>query len=164
MSELIAAGFQGEYTADEVLIDLEKLQQTHEINLDDAVVAIRKGDGTIKIKQSNILVMTDAATGSQFGLLLGGALGVLVGGVIGAAVGETVKILQHIGISDDFIKNVADLLAPGSSAIFIRVHASLSDHVVDELKKYRGNLLRSSLSVQDEQELVKELGEAVPLL
>ena len=163
MSELIIAGFKGEFAADEVLLDLEKMQQIHKIDLDDAVVVVRKGSGPIKIKHSNLLVMTDAAMGSLFGMVVGGPVGLLVGGVIGAAVGETVKILTHIGISDEFIKEVAEVLEPSSSAIFIRVHKHISDNVVEELKKYHGRLLRSSLSIKDEQALLKELGEVVLL-
>ena len=87
MSELIAVGFKGECTADGVLIDLFKLEEKHKINFDDAVVAIRKMYGTIKIKQSNLLVLTDAVLGSVFGIV-GGPVGILVGGVIGAAVGR----------------------------------------------------------------------------
>ena len=163
MSELIVVGFKGEFAADEVLLDLEKMQQVHKINLDDAVVAIRKGDGPIKIKHSNLLVMSDAAMGSLFGMVFGGPVGLIVGGVIGAAVGETIKVISHIGISDDFIKEVSRILEPSSSAIFIRVHKSISDSVVEELKKYNGKLLRSSLSIHDEEELLKALGEAVLL-
>ena len=163
MSEFITAGFIGESAADEVLLDLEKMQQIHKINLDDAVVAIRKLDGTIKIKHSNLLVMSDAAKGGQFGMMFGGLVGLLVGGVIGAAVGETVKVLKHIGIGDDYVKNVAEILEPGSSAIFIRVHKSISESVVEELKKYNGKSLRSSLSIKDEKELKAALGEAVLL-
>ena len=48
MNELITVGFKGEFSADEVLLDLEKMQQIHKINLDDAVVVVRKADGTIK--------------------------------------------------------------------------------------------------------------------
>jgi uncharacterized membrane protein len=163
MSELIIAGFKGEFAADEVLLDLEKLQQIHQIDLDDAVVAVRRRDGQIKIKHSNMLVMTDTAMGSLFGMVIGGPVGLLVGAVIGAAVGETVKILTHIGISDDFIKEVSELLEPSSSAIFLRVHKHISDGVVEELKKYNAKLLRSSLSIKDEQELLAALGDAVLL-
>jgi uncharacterized membrane protein len=160
MSELITVGFKGEYTADEVLIDLLKLEEKHKINFGDAVVAIRKMDGIIKIKQSNLLVLTDAVLGSVFGIF-GGPVGILVGGVIGAAVGESVKILKHIGISDDFVKSVAEILEPGSSAIFIYVNKSISESVVEELKKHHGKLFRSSLCIKDEEGLVKALGKSV---
>ena len=49
-------------------------------------------------------------------------------------------------------------MEPGNSAIFFRVHKTISDSVVEELKKYNGKLLRSSLSIKDEQELVKGFG------
>ena len=163
MSELIAVGFKGEQAADEVLLDLEKMQQIHKISLDDAVVAIRKTDGSVKIKHSNLLVLSDAAVGSLFGMVLGGPAGLLVGGVIGAAIGETVKILAHVGISDEFVKQVAEIMEPGNSAIFFRVHKTISDNVVEELEKYNGKLLRSSLSIKDEQELMKALEEHVLL-
>ncbi|MEI6305263.1 MAG: DUF1269 domain-containing protein [Deltaproteobacteria bacterium] len=163
MSELIIVGFKGEFIADEVLLDLEKMQQIHKINIDDAVVAVRKADGPIKIKHCNLLVMSDAAMGSLFGMVLGGPVGLIVGGVIGAAVGETVKVLTHIGITDEFVKEVADIMEPGSSAIFIRVHKDVSDSVVEELKKFNGKLLRSSLSIKDEKELLKALEESVLL-
>ncbi len=163
MSELIIAGFKGELSADEVLLDLEKLQQIHKINLDDAVVVVRKGDGPIKIKHSNLLVASDAAIGSAVGMVLG-PVGLLVGGVIGAAVGETVKLLSHIGISDDFVKEVAGVMEPGSSAIFFRAHKSVSEDIVNELKKFDGKLLRSSLSVKSEQELIKALEGVVQVV
>jgi uncharacterized membrane protein len=163
MSELIIAGFKGEFAADEVLLDLQKMQQVHKLDLDDAVVVVRKGDGPIKIKHSNVLVMSDAAIGSLFGMVLGGPFGLLVGAVVGAAVGESVKVLTHIGLSDEFINEVSQVLEPSTSAIFIRVHRHLSDNVVEELKKYKGTLLRTSLSVQDEQKLAQQLSESVLL-
>jgi uncharacterized membrane protein len=68
-------GFKREFAADEDLIDVEKLQQIHKIVLDDAVVAIRREDGRIKIKHSNILLLSDATKGCQFGLVLAGLPG-----------------------------------------------------------------------------------------
>lgn len=94
MSELIVAGFRGEYTADEVLLDLMKLEQVHLVDIEDAAVAARKKDGSVKIRHTNVLVRADAAIGSGVGLVLGTMLlnplmCTLIGGVVGAAVGET---------------------------------------------------------------------------
>jgi uncharacterized membrane protein len=168
MSELIVAGFKGQLTADRVLLDLLGMEQIHLIDLDDAAVAIRKKDGTISIKHSSVLVMADAAIGCGCGLLIGTVclnplMGVLVGGVVGAAVGEIIKVVEKIGIKEDFIKEVADTLKPDSSAIFVLVRKGIPDKVVEELSKFGGTLLRSSLSPGNEEELRRILQQSVTL-
>jgi len=159
MSELVVAGFKGEFAADEVLLDLLKMKQAHLIDLDYAVVAARRADGTITVKNSNVLVRADATAGCQWGIIVGGLAGLIIGGIIGTAIGETVSVLRQVGIKEDLIKEVSDTLEPGSSAIFLRVRKSLSDKVVEELIKFDARLLRSSLAISDEAELIKELGQ-----
>jgi uncharacterized membrane protein len=159
MSELIVAGFKGEFTADEVLLDLLKMKQIHLIDLDYAVVVARRGDGTIRVSHNNVVVHADATAGGQWGVLFGGPVGYIIGAIIGAVIGETVKGLRQIGIKDDFIKDVSETLEPGSSAIFIRVRKALSEKVVEELKNFHAKLLRSSLVITDEAELLKVLGQ-----
>jgi uncharacterized membrane protein len=168
MSELIVAGFNGQFTADEVLLNLLKMKQIHMIDLDDAVVAVRKEDGTVTIKHSSVLVMADAAAGCGWGLLIGAVclnplMGTLVGGVIGAAIGEIVKVVEKIGIKQEFIHEVATTLVPDSSAIFILVRKAFPDRVVEELSKFKGKLLRSSLSPENEKELIKILQQSITL-
>ena len=160
MSELIVAGFKGEFTADEVLLDLLKMKQIHLIDLDYAVVAARRDDGTIRVSHNNVVVHADATAVGQWGtLLFGGPVGYIIGAIIGSVIGETVKGLKKIGVHDDFIKDVSKTLEKGSSAIFIRVRKSLSDQVVEELKNFKAKLLRSSLTITDEAELLKKLGQ-----
>ena len=159
MSELVVAGFNGEFTADEVLLDLIKMKQAHLIDLDYAVVVARREDGTITVKNSNVLVHADITAGCQWGIIVGGLAGLIIGGIIGAAVGESVKILRNIGIKDDLINEVSETLEPGTSAIFLMVRKSLSDKVVEELKKFDAKLLRSSINITNEAELIKELGQ-----
>ena len=162
MSELIVAGFKGEFTADEVLLDLLKMKQIHLIDLDYAVVVARRDDGTITIKHSNVLLLADTTAGGQWGTLFGGPVGYIIGGIIGALIGQTIKGLKKIGIRDDFIKEVSETIEPGSSAIFIRVRKSLSDKVVEELKNFNAKLLRASLTITNEAELLRELRQNMP--
>jgi uncharacterized membrane protein len=168
MSDLIVAGFEGEFTADEVMLDLLKMEQVHLIDLDDAAIASRRKDGSFRIKYSNVLVMADAAMGGQWGLVIGTVLlnplmGTLAGGVVGAATGKVIKVLKKIGIGADFIKEIADTLQPDSSAIFILIRKSLPENVVVEIKKFNGKLLRSSLSPENELELQKVFQESITL-
>jgi len=158
MSELIVAGFKGEFTADEVLLDLLKMKQIHLIDLDYAVVVAKRDDGTIRARHNNVIVHADATAVGQWGtLFFGGPVGYIIGAILGAVIGETVKGLKKIGIQEDFIKDVSETLEPGSSAIFIRVRKSLSDKVVEELKNFKAKLLRSSLTITNESELLQEL-------
>ena len=55
---------------------------------------------------------------------------------------------------------MAEILAPGSSAIFIRVNKALSESVVEEFKKFHGKLLRTSLCIKDEEGLSDAFGES----
>jgi uncharacterized membrane protein len=168
MSELIVAGFKGEFTADEVILDLFKLEQVHLLDLEDAAVASRKKDGTLKIRHTNILPLAEAAAGSGVGLVIGTMLlnpvmCTLIGGVIGAALGETVKILKEIGIKDEFIKDIAETLTPNHSAIFILIRESVPEKIVEELAKYKAKLLRTTLSPAKETELKSILMEHITL-
>ena len=52
MSNLVAVAYPDEATASEVAQTLIELQKEHSIQLDDLVVAIRKDNGKIKLKQS----------------------------------------------------------------------------------------------------------------
>ncbi len=162
MSELMVAGFKGEFTADEVLLDLLKMKQIHLIDLDYAVVAARRDDGSIRVRHNNVLAHADAAAGGQWGTLFAGPVGFIIGAVIGAVIGETVKGLKKIGIEDDFIREVAEVIEPGNSAIFIRVRKALSDKVVEELRNFKAKLLRTALTITSEAELMRELGQEMP--
>jgi uncharacterized membrane protein len=168
MSELIVAGFKGEFAADEVLLDMFKLEQIHLLDLEDAAVASRKKDGTLKIRHTNILPLAEAATGSGVGLLIGTMLlnpimCTLIGGVVGAALGETVKILKDIGIKDEFIRDIGETLKPNHSAIFILIRESVPEKIVEELAKYKAKLLRTTLSPTKEAELNSILLDNVTL-
>ncbi|MDD2581809.1 MAG: DUF1269 domain-containing protein [Desulfuromonadaceae bacterium] len=165
---MIVAGFKGIFTADQVLLDLQKLEQAHLIDLEEAAVVVRKKDGTVKIRHSNMLVMADAAEGGIWGLMIGTVLlnplfGVLVGGLVGAASGEIIEVLEQIGIKKAYITDIAETLRPNSSAIFILTHNEVPDKMVEELCKFQGKLLRTSLSPKNETELNKVLHKSITL-
>jgi uncharacterized membrane protein len=160
MSELIVAGFKGEFSADEVMLDLMKMRQIHLVDLDYAVVASRREDGSLSVRHNSVVVSSDAAAGGQWGTLFAGPAGFVIGAVIGAAIGETVKVLRHLGIDDEFVAEVSDTLEKGNSAIFIKVRKALSEKVIEELRKFNARLLRTSLDTDKEAELMKELGQS----
>jgi uncharacterized membrane protein len=65
-----------------------------------------------------------------------------------------------VGINDNFMKELASTMAPGSSALFVLVRKSTPDKVLEELKGTGGRVLKTSLSNEDEAKLQAALSAA----
>ena len=154
MSSLIAVGFKDEFTADNVILELRKLQREHLIDLEDAAIVIRNKDGKVKIKQSQELTASGALSGGFWGALFGFIFfNPLLGWAIGAIAGAVSGSLTDIGIDDNFIKDVGSTIETGTSAIFVLVRRATPDKVLEDLSKFEGKVLRTSLSKEDEAKL-----------
>ena len=154
MSNLIAVGFKDEFTADEVVLKLLKLQQEHLIDLEDAAVVIRDKKGKVRIKQTQELTTTGALSGGFWGLLFGFIFfNPLLGWAVGAVAGGISGALTDIGIDDNFIREVGSTIEPSTSAIFILVRSATPDKVLEDLSKFGGKVLKTSLSKEDETKL-----------
>jgi uncharacterized membrane protein len=173
MSELVVVGFNDPEEADRVLFKLAKLKKEHLIDLEDAVVVIRDEAGRIHLKQS-INPVIDGAT-TSFISLSGGLWGALVGllflhpfagFVIGGAVGVGAEALagslSDHGINDDFIKSLGKTIPINSSALFILVRKAQPERVLAELSGVKGNVLRTSLSPEQEKKLQEALAGSTP--
>ena len=153
MSDLIVIGFPDEFKADEVLLDLRKLEREYLIDLEDAAIVVRKKDGRVNIKQTQELVTAGALSGGFWGLLIGLMFFEPMLGILGAAVGALSGALTDIGIDDNFIQELGNTIEPGTSAIFVLVRKSTPDKVLEDLSKFEGKVLRTSLSHEDEAQL-----------
>jgi len=166
MSELLVIGFDETEEADRVLNKLNQLQREYLIDLEDAVIAVRQPDGKVHLKQSVNLVGMGTATGVLSGVLWGTLVGLLflnplagmtIGGVVGASAGALSGKLSDYGINDSFIKDLANSLQPGTSALFILVRRAQPEKVLAELSGVHGRILRTSLSADREAELQRAL-------
>ena len=158
MSDLVVTSFNNQFQADEVLITLSKLQKEHLIDLEDAAVVVKKENGSVKVKQAHNLVASGALSGGFWGLLFGTLFfAPLIGVAAGATAGALSGVAADIGIDDRFIKELGETIENGSSALFILVRRATPDRVVDELQPFKGKILRTSLSKEDENELRKAL-------
>ncbi len=161
MSNLVVIGFDDEHKAEEVRLALIKMQQEYLIDLEDAVVAIKKNDGKIQLHQIHNLTAAGAVGGGFWGLLIGTIfLSPLLGVAVGAAAGGVSGALSDIGVNDDFMKKLASTLQPGSSALFVLVRKATPDKVLDKLQGFGGNVLQTSLSKEDEATLQAALDAA----
>lgn len=161
MSNLIAVGFKDEFTADEVVLKLLKLQQEHLIDLEDAAVVIRNKKGKVRIKQTQELTTTGALSGGFWGLLFGFIFfNPLLGWAVGAVAGGISGALTDIGIDDNFIREVGSTIEPSTSAIFILVRSATPDKVLEDLSKFGGKVLKTSLSKEDETKLKAAMSQS----
>ncbi len=68
--------------------------------------------------------------------------------------------LSDIGIDNDFMKGLAKEMEPGHSVLYVLVREATTDKVLDELSKYKGKVLRTSLSHESESKLQAALDSA----
>ena len=171
MSELIVVAFDDPNRADEVLTELRKLQREYLIDLEDAVVAVRRPDGSVQLKQSVNLVGMTAASGGLWGALWGTLVGILflnplvgfaVGTLVGAGTGALSGALTDYGIPDDFVRELAQTLKPNSSAIFFLERKMQPEKVLADLARFKGRVLRTSLSPEQEARLQAALSGLGP--
>ncbi len=154
MSSLIAVGFKDEFTADEVILNLRKLQQEHLIDLEDAAIVIRNKAGKVRIKQTQELAIDGALSGGFWGILFGFIFfNPLLGWAVGSLAGAISGAFTDIGIDDNFIKDVGKTIEPGTSAIFVLVRQATADKVLKDLSRFEGKVLKTSLSNEDEAKL-----------
>ena len=168
MAELVAIAFEKPDEADRVLTELARLQKEYLIDLEDAVVAVRQPDGKVQLKQSLNLIGVGAASGGLSGAFWGSLVGLLflnplagfaVGGLVGAGSGALSGSLVDYGIDDNFIRSLAETLQPDTSALFVLVRKAQPEKVLSELSGFRGKVLRSSLSPEQEARLQAAISE-----
>jgi uncharacterized membrane protein len=68
--------------------------------------------------------------------------------------------LSDVGINDDFMKDLASTLTPGSSALFILVRKVTPDKALEELRGVGGKIIQTSLSHDAEEKLQAALDAA----
>jgi uncharacterized membrane protein len=154
MSDLIVIAYDDEFKAEEVRLTLAKLQVEHLIELEDAAVVVKDEHGKIKLKQAVNLTGAGAASGGFWGLLIGILFfNPLLGAAVGAASGALAGAFSDIGVDDNFIRELGETLQPKSSALFVLVRKVTPDKVLEEVGKFGGKVLRTSLTKDEESQL-----------
>ena len=161
MSNLIVIGFNDEHTAFEMRAQLVKLQKEYLIEMEDAVVVTKNEKGKVKLHQAVNLTATGAAGGSFWGMLIGMIfLNPLAGAAVGAGAGALSGKLSNIGIDNKFMKELGETFIPESSALCILVRKATPDKVLEGIKGFKGKVIKTSLTVEKEEELQKVLAQS----
>ena len=160
-STLVVIEYDDQYKAEEMRLTLRRMQKEYLIDLEDAVVAVKDDKGKIKLLQAVNLTAHGAVSGGFWGALIGLIfLNPLLGMAVGAAAGAASGALRDVGIDDRFMKELADGLPLGGSALFVLVRKATPERVLEEVKGMGGKILRTSLTHEDETKLQTALSAA----
>ncbi len=156
MRNLIVVAYPDELKAEQVRLDFLRMQKEFLVDLEDAVVAVRKPNGKVKLRQMYNLAAGGALGGGFWGLLIGLIfMAPLLGLAVGASSGAVAGALSDAGINDNFMKELTKTLKPGSSALFVLVRSEVTDRMLQELQGTGGTIIKTSLSHEDEERLQK---------
>jgi uncharacterized membrane protein len=158
MSDLVFIAFPSEQKAEEVRDKVLEMQKEYLIELGDAVVAVKDSNGRIKLNQLVNTTATGAISGAFWGTLIGLIfLNPLLGTALGAASGALGGSLTDVGINDDFMKEAAGALQPGTAGLFLLVRKMTTDKVLADLRGIGGTVMRTSFDETKEAALREAL-------
>jgi uncharacterized membrane protein len=154
MTDLIVIAYDDPFKAEEIRTKLRKMQKEYLIDLEDAVVAVKNDAGKVKLHQMYNLTAMGAVSGGFSGSLIGLIfLNPLLGMAVGAGAGAVSGALTDVGISNDFMKQLAGSFKNGSSLLFVLVRKVTADKVLAELQGTGGKVIKTSLTHEQEGKL-----------
>lgn len=158
MSELIILGYPDHETAEKASQRVLDLQRDFVVELSGLATVRVDADGKKHVDIPANVVGASAASGAMWGMLVGvlfliPAVGFLVGGAFGVLSGK----LSKAGINKAFRERVEDMLEPGHAAVVVMARKVTEDKFASAMGDLGGQVLQTSLSEAQEQELASEL-------
>ncbi|MCU1354693.1 MAG: hypothetical protein JWM89_111 [Acidimicrobiales bacterium] len=163
VEQIVGVSFDKVTRADEVLLAMTHLQQEGEIAITDAVVVSKDDGGRVHVRQTVDPTPGRAAlNGSIWGMLVGAIIGgpvFFVGAAVGAGSAALMAKLVDLGLDDHWVRQVADWLDPGTSALLLLVADDMRPSVVHELGRYEGKVLYCTFPDAVRRELERALAD-----
>lgn len=159
MNTLTVWSFATPEAADAALPRLVTLVGDGGVSIDDAaLVSWPAGRRKPSARTLGSLSGPGRLWGGFWGLVLGLIfLTPLAGPAFGAAAGAVAGSLADFGVGDDFVRDVRDIVTPGTSAVFVVSTSASAERCASVLDAVRR--LTSRLSPEQEQRLRYALGE-----
>ena len=155
MSTLVVLGYPSEAEATSAYQKILDLDKNLIVSLQSIAVVAKRADG----KYDVITPSSKVGTSTVWGLFWGALFGLLffvpfIGSALGAGIGALTGVIVKRGVDKDFQDRVRNLLsANDSAAVFMVVDEMTTDKFVKALKPFGGDVLQTSLSFKDEEEL-----------
>jgi len=158
MGDIIVIAFRHPDAAQQVAAQFLALRNQRALNLDDARIIVKDNAGRLHVKDvAGHPMATGALIGGLIGMLIfvmSPVLGVLVGAAAGSVIGLA---LNSDMVDQRFVDDVAQVMKPDSSAVFLQVSGADKAAVVNALRPFRGTLIQTTVSLELEEELKRAL-------
>ena len=143
VQRLAAISFDDDLKAVEFMTAVTRLARDGKLTVHDAVFVVKAPDGKTYVRETKDLQPGRTAIGAGlwsglFGLLLGGPVGMLVAGGIGAGAGAVTAKVVDVGVTDDFVAQLREMVQPGTTTVAVLADDIDVDAVIAELQRFAG--------------------------
>lgn len=143
VQRLAAISFGDDLKAVEFMTAVTRLARDKKLSLHDAVFVVKAADGKTYVRETKDLQPSQTAIGAGlwsglFGLLLGGPVGMLVAGGIGAGAGAVTAKIVDVGVTDDFVAQLREMVQPGTTTVAVLADHVDTEAVLAELQRFEG--------------------------
>jgi uncharacterized membrane protein len=149
---LWAVGYDDEERAHRVRDEIVRLGWNRDyLMLDDVAVVVRHADGSFTLDRETVPVVSNVLGSSVVGFLAGLVLGgPLVGAAVGAIIGSagSAAVAASVGIGEDFLGEVQELMKPGTSAIFVLDYEGDMDLILHAIRGLGGTVLKTNVDFE----------------
>jgi len=140
--EILAVVLDKPTRASELLLALSNLAGEGKLTMHDAVIVAKDGEGKTNVVETvDLTPARGALAGSWWGMLAGLIIGgpVFFGAALGGAAAGALyaKLVDH-GLEDQWVKDMAEWISPGTSALLLLVDEGFDPAVLEELKRFEG--------------------------
>ena len=155
-AHLWAIGYDNIARADQVRDKIIELGwgTTDYLMLDDVAVVLRHPDGSFTLNREEFPAASNVVGCSVVGFIAGLVLGApMTGATIGAMIGGagSAAASASAGIGDDFVREVKELMKPGTSAIFVLDHEGDMDVILGAIRGLGGTVLKTNVDLERAQ-------------
>jgi uncharacterized membrane protein len=148
---LWAVGFDGTGRAAQVRDEITRLAwEDHQLILLDVAVAVHYPDGCFTLNGAPFPERTGTHGGTVAHFLAGLALGAppLCGAGVGAMFATLGATTAEVGISDSFVRQVAGLIQPGTSVLFVLDEIGDLDAILHGIRGPGGTVMRTNVDLE----------------
>jgi uncharacterized membrane protein len=163
--DLWAIGYDDMTRATQVKDEIIRLGwDEHYLMLSDVAVVVRHLDGSFTLDQQPFPAVDNVLGCTLVGLLAGLVVAApLAGAAVGAVLGGVCTGLATaatLGIGDDFMREVEDMMKPGTSALFVLADEGDMDVVLYRIRGLGGTVLKTNVDMEQAKLIQSTLAES----